>query len=228
MIADWSVECSADDPVLVVPWSAQPHPVQSTARQPAAASNVSAGSQFIDLREDPYALDQIPEAEQHPPLLQALRALNAPRSPVFTAKCDAWLLDDEELADLRDRLDLPAAIAQSQATERSPDEAHDMAHGFASYIDLLWRDRTIFASFHQSEQLLHRLARHAQPIDQPMALVDCVLRPALVDLTSPHEGFAISLYVKALGPDADTAKTVWAESLASVVALLRSKDLALT
>lgn len=220
MIADWSVECSADDPVLVVPWSA---PLDSASAQSSATgSHTRAGSQFIDLREDPYALDQIPEAEQHPPLLQALRALNAPRSPVFTAKCDAWPLDRDELADLRDRLDLPSGSAQPH------DAAHDTAHGFASYIDLLWRDRSIFASFHQSEQLLHRLARHAQPIEQPMALLDCVLRPALVDLTGPHEGFAISLYVKALGADLDQAKTVWAESLAAIVALLRSKDLALT
>src|SRR6202044_4044052 len=101
----------------------------------------------------PYDLDQIAEAEQHPPLMQALRALNAARSPVFTAKCDAWVLDPEELEDLAMELDFSDHGAEhAEQPERT---------GFASYIDLVWRDRTIFASFHQSEQLLHRLTRLA-------------------------------------------------------------------
>jgi hypothetical protein len=201
MVADWSVECSADDPVLVVPWSVE----ESTAR---------AGG-FIDLRENPYDLDHIYEAEQNPPLMQALRALNAPRSAVFTAKCDAWVLDSEELEQLRLRLDVP-------------DNDHEAAlAGFASYIDLIWRERSIFASFHQNEQLLHRLARLAAPIDQSAAMLDCVLRPAMVDLTGPQEGFAVTLYIKALGHDLPSAKQEWGLALEAVVSLLRSKDLTL-
>ena len=45
--------------------------------------------------------------------------------------------------------------------------------------------------------MLHRLARHAAPLEHPYAMLDCILRPALVDLTGPQEGFAVSLYVKA-------------------------------
>jgi hypothetical protein len=170
---------------------------------------------FVDLRENPYDLDQIPEAELYPPLMQALRSLNAPRSAVFTAKCDAWVLDSEELSDLRLRLDV---------AEDANDSA---AAGFASYIDLIWRDRSIFASFHQSEQLLHRMARLAANIDQPSAMLECVLRPAMVDLTGPQEGFAITLYIKALGPDAFTARQEWAAALEAVVSLLRSRDISL-
>ncbi len=57
-----------DDPVLVVPWS---DPNDSTGNR-----------RFIDLRENPYDLDHLPEAEHYPPLMHALRALNAagPRS----------------------------------------------------------------------------------------------------------------------------------------------------
>lgn len=204
MVVEWSVECSADDPVLVVPWS--------TAE--AGADLNPATADFVDLRENPYEMDQIPEAEQNPPLMQALRALNAGRSPVFTAKCDAWVLDSEELDQLQLQLDL------------SP-ESPDAKTGFASYIDLVWRDRTIFASFHQSEQLLHRLERLAAPIDEPLVMMDCVLRPALVDLTGPQEGFAVSLYVKALGPNLPAAKQAWGSALEAVVALLRSRDIAL-
>ena len=200
MLFEWSVECAADDPVLVVPWSDPANPDR----------------RFIDLRENPYDLDHLPEAELYSPLMHALRALNPPRSVVFTAKCDAWPLDpakdEEELERLRLELDhIP----------------EDTPAGFASYIDILWRERSIFASFHQHEQLLHRLDRRAAPLDHPYAMLDCVLRPAMVDITGPQEGFAISLYVKALGHDAESAEENWASALKDVAALLRTKDLAL-
>jgi len=197
MVSEWSVECSADDPVLVVPWSDPSNPDRH----------------FIDLRENPYDLDHLPEAEQYPPLMHALRALNASRSPVFTAKCDAWPIDEgDELDRLRLELD---------------HQADEAPTGFESYVDILWRERSIFASFHQHEQLLHRLDRRAAPLDHPYAMLDCVLRPAMIDLTGPQEGFAISLYVKALGHDAQSAEENWAAALKDVAALLRAKDLAL-
>jgi hypothetical protein len=196
MLSEWSAECSADDPVLVVPWSDPADP--------------SGNRRFIDLRENPYDLDHLPEAEHYPALMHALRALNAARSPVFTAKCDAWPLEGEELDALRLNLD---------------EIVDETAAGFASYIDILWRERSLFISFHQQEQMLHRLTRHAALLDQPTAMLDCVLRPALVDLTGPQEGFAVSLYVKALGHDPHSAEENWATALDAVVALLRSKDL---
>ncbi len=195
MLSEWSVECSADDPVLVVPWSDPSDPTRH----------------FIDLREDPYELDHLTEAEQHPPLMHALRALNAPRSPVFTAKCDAWPLDEDELENLQ--VDLDAM-------------PEDTTAGFGSYIDILWRERSLFVSFHQQEQMLHRLTRRAAPLDHPNAMLDCILRPALVDLTGPQEGFALSLYVKALGHDPESAEENWAAALEAVVAILRGKDFA--
>lgn len=197
MLVEWSVESSADDPVLVVPWS---DPADPTGNR-----------RFIDLREDPYELDHLEEAAQYPALMHALRALNAARSPVFTAKCDAWQLDAEELEHLRLNLDVTSDEAPA---------------GFTSYIDILWRERSVFASFHQQEQLLHRLTRHSAPLDHSYAMVDCIIRPALVDLTGPQEGFAVSLYVKALGHDQQTAEENWASALDAIVALLRSKDLA--
>lgn len=207
MLAEWSAECALDDPVLVVPWSSPPD-------DPSCPDG--AGPRFIDLRENPYDLDHLPEAEQNPPLMHALRALNAPRSPVFTAKCDVWSLSPEELHLLRFELDL--------TDEESPS-------GFASYIDLLFRDRSLFASFPQQEQLLARLTRRAAALDHPYAALDCILRPALTDLSEPstgfREGFSISLYIKALGPDHNTAWQLWADALQAAVVLLRSKDLAL-
>jgi hypothetical protein len=194
MLAEWSVECSAEDPVLVVPWK-----------------DPDGKAAFVDLRANPYDFDAIPEAEQYPPLMQALRALNATRSPVFTAKCDAWLLTRDELEHLQLNLDA------------SPTDA---PAGFASYIDLVARQRSLFTSFPKHEQLLRRLTRLATPLDRPAAALDCVLRPAFLDLETPQQGFAFSIYVKGLGADPRSAFDEWSAALDAVVALVRSKDLA--
>jgi hypothetical protein len=49
------------------------------------------------------------------------------------------------------------------------------------------------------------------------------LRPALIDLTGPQEGFAVSLYLKALGHDEHAAEDRWGAALADVSALLRGR-----
>ncbi len=165
---------------------------------------------FVDLRENPYDLDLIPEAELHPPLMQALRALNGGRSPVFTAKCDAWAMDAEELAALALEFDLPPA---------------DAPCGFMSYLDVLWRERALFVSSYHQQQRLDRLMRLLEPLDHAYALVECVLRPALVDLVGPQEGFAVTLYVKAAGTNAAEAYQHWSQALEAVVTTVRGKDL---
>lgn len=195
MLSEWTVECGADDPVLVVPWADPDNP----------------GRHFIDLRENPYDLDWLEEAAQHPALLHALRALNASRSPVYTAKCDVWKMNAEEVEALRTELDL------------IPEDA---PVGVASYIDLVWRERPVFVSFHQHEQLLHRIERLAGPLEHPYAALECTLRPALVDLTGPQEGFAVSLYLKALGHDDEAAEERWGAALADISGLLRGRAFA--
>jgi hypothetical protein len=141
--------------------------------------------------------------------MQALRALNATRSPVFTAKCDAWPLEADELTHLQLNLDTEPAEALA---------------GFASYIDLVARPRSLFTSSPRHEQILRRLARLAAPLDYPAAALDCVLRPALVDFDGPQQGYAFSLYVKSLGVDPLAAFSGWAAALEAVVALIRSKE----
>jgi hypothetical protein len=191
MLAEWSAECSAQDAVLVVPWK-----------------DPERGVAFVDLRANPYDLDAVPEAAQHPPLLHALRALNAGRSPVFTAKCDAWAMQPEELTQLQAELD----IAPS-----------DAPNGFAGYIDLVWRERAMFISAPHHERILRRLMRLAEAIERPRAMLECVLRPAVIDLDGAQEGYAVSVYVKALGHDAHSAYEEWGDTLEAVVRLVRGK-----
>ena len=194
MLAEWSAECAADDSILVVPWQ-----------------DAGGMTGFVDLRSSPRDFDAVAEAEQHPPLMQALRSLNMAHSPVFTAKCDAWPMDAEELHHLHSALDVRTGDAPA---------------GFASYIDLIWRHHTLFSSCHQQQQKLRSLTRLAAPLDRPSAALDCVLRPAFLDLEEPREGFAVTLYVKALGHSPQSAYKEWAAALAAVVALIRGKDFA--
>jgi hypothetical protein len=194
LLSEWNAACGQDDPVLVVPWSS-----------PDGALH------WVDLRDDPDALDDVTEADDYPALLAALRAMNGNRSPVFTAKCDVWPMDTEEVEAVRDELMLDDDVATA---------------GIASYIDALWRERSIFTSRHRMEQMLYRLDRLAAELPHSLALLECTLRPAVVDLDgSVAEGFAITLYVKAVGVDADEAQQRWDAALRATALLFRSKEL---
>ena len=105
-------------------------------------------------------------------------------------------------------------------------------HGIASYIDILWRDRALFASAHQQQEMLDRLTRRAQRLEHREAALACVLRPAMYDLEATSEqpggtleGFAVTLYIRALATDAATAVERWSAALEDVTALLRGRDL---
>ena len=195
MLSEWTAECAADDPVLVVPWSS-----------PGGALH------WVDLRDNPDALDSIPEADEHPALLATLRALNGTRSPVFTAKCDAWMMDREELDSLRGDLMLDPEVARA---------------GFVSYIDLLWKERAVFTSRHRMEGMLYRIDRMAVDLPHSLAKLECVLRPALTDLDGAvAEGFAVTMYVKATGVDETEASERWDAALRDASTLMRSRELA--
>ncbi len=197
MHTEWTAECAADAPMLVVPWS----------------DSAEAGSHFVNLRTEPYAIAEIAEAERYPDLGRALRALNASRSPFLTAKCDAWPLTSHDGAAELEAIRKELILAEE-----------DAGFAFTSYIDLLWRERAIFASAHQQQDRLDRITRRASKLPHNEAMMQCVLRPAMADLGAPLEGFATTLYVTALGPDAETAQRRWASALEDVVDMLRSRE----
>lgn len=197
MLAEWTAECSEDAPTLVVPWR-----------------DSATGAHFVDLREDPYEIAEIEEAERFPALGRALRSLNATRSPLITAKCDAWPMAGEEHREALEGL----------ALELGHDAESTLA-GFASYIDILWRDRTLFASAHQQQDRLDRLVRRAQRLPHGESRLECTLRPALYEKgAGVLEGFAVTVYVFALGAEAPLALRAWELALEDVVALLRLRE----
>jgi hypothetical protein len=199
MLSEWTAECSHDAPTLVVPWA-----------------DAASGARFIDLRADPYDIAEIPEVEHNPTLARALRSLNATRSPFLTAKCDAWTLStkDETQAQTLEALRIELMLSEE-----------DAVHGFASYIDVLWRERSVFASAHQQQDRLDHIVRRTQRLQHPEAALECVLRPAFLDLNGPLEGFSFTLYVTAVGPEPEAARERWELAMDDIVGLLRSKEL---
>lgn len=199
MFAEWTAECGPDDPAIVVPWS-----------DPGGTAH------FVNLRAEPYDLAEIPEAESYPALRRALRSLNAQRSAFLTSKCDAWTLSPEDggekLEALRFELEL---------------DDEDAGFGFSSYIDVLWRERAVFASAHLASERLDRLVRRAARLPHAHAAFEAVLRPAVADLKGTLEGFAATLYITAVSSDPETAARRWEAALEAVIHLLREREQAL-
>ena len=195
MLAEWTAECSDDAPTIVVPWS-----------------DAASGLHFVDLRAEPYDIADVSEADHYPALGRALRSLNATRSPFLTSKCDAWPMQAEELSALT--LELDAFFSESESPA-----------GYASYIDLLHRERNLFASAGQQQTWLDRFTRRAARLEHSDARVECILRPALYEHRgSVLEGFGLSLYVFALAAEPATALRAWELALEDTVALLRSRE----
>ncbi|MDE1154509.1 MAG: hypothetical protein PW735_02140 [Acidobacteriaceae bacterium] len=193
MLAEWTADCSEDSPTLVVPWA-----------------DPESGLHFVDLRAEPYDISEIHEIEHYPALGRALRSLNALRSPLFTAKCDAWPLEDEEmLAGLRLELDLDDTAS---------------LHGLSGYIDILWRDRALFASAHQQQDRLDKLVRRLARLTHPHASVELTLRPAVLERETVLEGFAVTVYVTAVAADAPSALREWELALEDIVTVLRARE----
>jgi hypothetical protein len=197
MLSEWTAECSDDAPTLVVPWS-----------------DPDSGAHFIDLRAEPYDLAEISEAEHYPALGRTLRALNAPRSPLLTVKCDVWTLPGLHHQDKLEALALELNLHPEEAT-----------HGFGSYVDVLWRERSVFASSHHQQDRLDRLVRRAARLPHAEAAAEFVLRPALLDLNGPLEGFACTVYLYAVAAEADIALRRWELALEDITTLLRSREL---
>lgn len=196
MLAEWTALCGPDDPVLVVPWF-----------------DTSSGLHFVNLRTDPYDVAEISEADAYPALRRALRSLNAQSSAFLTAKCDAWTLYAEEGGDKLEALRLELDV-----------DDEDVGFGFGSYIDILPRERALFASAHMLTDRLDRMVRRAARLPHTHVAFEATLRPAMVDLNAPLEGYCFSLYLTSVGADPETAARRWEAALEDTVHLLRERE----
>jgi hypothetical protein len=176
MEADWSVEVGSDLPTIAVPWEG-----------------------FVHLRRDPLLASSLIETADSSILAQSLIRLNQESSPVFTSKCDHWLLSAEEI----DPLEFDA-------------EARNAEWGIACYIDIIARNQALFASFHAHEAWVRSLSNGLRQTKLPQARVELVVRAANVDA---REGFAITLYTAACGASEAAAEAIFQAALEAAVTI---------
>ena len=142
------------------------------------------GPSFLDLRENPAAIAEIPEAAQWPELAEFLLAINAHSSPLLSAKCDAWF-----------------------TTEITPeDEIFGMGGKFGGYIDVVFVDEEKRFSFVHHEDLAKRvvaLLKHAPHIP---CSVEFLVRRCY---SSERDGFYITTYCFGFGANEDAARGQW-------------------
>ena len=174
MEADWAAEVGPDLPIIDVPWDG-----------------------FVDLRLAPSNAATLAEAGAHPAIAEALAALNALQSPVFTVKCDGWSLAGYEI---------------------DPDEfAADAEHardGFASYFDILRLDPAALARFRFHERWARSLTKELRRLTLSNGRVDLVIRPASVN---SYSGYGITLYAAGCGADSSAAYASWEAVLRAAV-----------
>lgn len=181
MDADFSIELGREDPVLDFPW-----------KDPAGAFT------YVDLKRRPELLPSIEEAVKFPELGEFLRDVNSLRSPVETAKCDAWTTTDLS----------------------AEEEVYEATHKFAGYVDVVFSDIDVrLSSLEQSLSLHEQFARKLVELLQqapklPAAEAEvCIRRCYFEEGCRVREGFYYTLYVSCYGNDVDSARQKWGAGL---------------
>jgi len=171
MEADWEFEVGGGAPVIEAFWAG-----------------------FVDLRRHLERMGEIHEAATFPSLAAMLEALNGARSPLWTAKCDLWEPEPDELA---------------SADPVAPQSSPALHTKLACYVDLLPIAGDVFAQ-RQAEAFCREWVARLAPFPLLECRVDLVIGQAIAD---DVEGFGVTAYLSAEGKDRSTA----AESLATVL-----------
>jgi len=152
---------------------------------------------FINLRRNPERITEIQEAAAFPPLAALLLALNSPQSPLWTAKCDLWQPE-------------PGSLPE-------PDSDPDPAFALACYVDLLPAQTQVFAQWQSAEHLCREWVALLASVAAPHAQVELIVRQAIA---AELDGFAITAYLAASGPDESAAADHLAVAMSAFVRAL--------
>ena len=172
MECDWEVELGADAPVIDAGWPG-----------------------WVDLRTNPERVAELPEAADFPALATALLALNAPASPLWTAKCDLWPIDDPGSLDPDELAAVPEDCLSAQAC----------------YIDCLPVATGLMPTLAAGETWLRAVTSGLRGREAPTCRADLILRRAV---TAAEEGFGVTAYLTACGPNAAEARQALGHALA--------------
>jgi hypothetical protein len=144
---------------------------------------------FVDLRRTPEGIGEIVEAAAFPPLAGLLRSLNAAASPLWTAKCDFW----EPEAD-------PAGFGACESS----------SFVLACYVDLLPSAGLVFAEWRQAEAYCRAWVARLASDRLPECGIELIVRQAVA---GPAEGYGVTAYLRAAGPDRSAAAASLAAAL---------------
>jgi hypothetical protein len=174
MEADWEFEVGGDAPVIEALWTG-----------------------FVDLRQHPERVRELPEAAGFPALAAALKALNAPGSPVWTSKCDVWQIVEPELVD-------PGELDAEPASA---------THATSCYIDLLPRNEQQWSLPALAVDWCKEICAHLRPIPLSCCRADLIIRRSFIapDLSN----LGVTAYVTACGASAAEASGVLDAALAA-------------
>jgi len=195
--ADWSVELGPDDAALEFPWSSP-----------------DGAQRYVDLQRQPERLTEIAEVTRFPELGEFLRAINRPRSPWLTAKCDIWL-DDK--------------LGEAEAI-------YDARLKMGSYVDLVAHEDAARFSFERHEKWVKSAARALSGDDELPVACEFVVRRCWYHTeagslragddaptageANPVPGFYVTFYLFGFGDGEGQARALWAEGLRHVTAVL--------
>ena len=174
MEADWEFEIAPGAPLIDAAWPG-----------------------FVDLRAHPRCIAELPEAAHFPALARALAQLNAPASPVWTAKCDVWVPGTFD----PDELDAPPSQA---------------SHALACYIDLLPRSDQQSLSLALAEETCRTLCDCLHAIAMRCGRADLIVRRAVI--TPDVECLAITAYLTASGRSPRAARRNLSRALSALSA----------
>jgi hypothetical protein len=169
MEADWEIEIGGDAPVIGATWPG-----------------------LIDLRADPKRVYEIAEASLLPGLAQVLLDLNAPRSPLWTSKCDLWEPPDFD----PDEMEADRAQAKQ---------------ALACYLDLLPRGASQWTSPEMTVAACKSWCRALHSIALPNCRADFIVRRACI--TPDCESLGVTAYVTACGADLPSAQCALTNAL---------------
>lgn len=177
MEADWEMELGSGAPLIDACWAG-----------------------FVDLRVVPARVAEIEETRGLPALADGLVRLNAPGSPVWTAKCDVW-----EVEEPVDPFEMDA-------------EPDDAASALACYIDLLPRIDQKWIMPEGAAEACKALAARLGVVPLRGCRVDLVVRQARIAPEAYSLG--ITAYVTACGADMGTARARLGAAVAALAGTL--------
>jgi hypothetical protein len=175
MEADWEFEVGGDAPAIETRWEG-----------------------FVDLRLAPERAWELPETVHFPALAAALAKLNAPRSPVWTSKCDFWPRLESGAFD-PDEMDAPSG---------------GFAHAMGCYIDLLPRSDGQWRFPALAEATCKQVCAVMGAVPLRSCRLDLMIRRAFI--APDRMDLGITAYVTSCGASPEAASCTLAAALAAI------------